>query len=172
MKLARIRYRAGQAVRHLINQPDPAVDTALRELVPEDQWHLLARLAPADRVHLLTVHRELVRMNEQDPDLLRAALLHDVGKADEQVTVTLTHRVLHVLLNKLSPSLTQRIARKQGGWIAHGMYLTLQHPSLGAELVRLTGASERTCWLIEHHTDGTIRDDAHLNVLQMVDARE
>jgi hypothetical protein len=172
MKLERIRYRAGQGIRHLINQTDPAVDAALQALVTPAQWVLLERLAPADRVHLLKVHRELIRAGHQDPDLLRAALLHDVGKADESVNVTLTHRVLNVLLNSLAPALKPRMTGKNDGWIRHGMYLTLHHPSLGAELVRLTGASERTCWLIEHHTDGTIRDDAQLAALQAVDAKE
>lgn len=172
MKLERIRYRLGQGIRHLINQPDPAVDAALQELVCPEQWKLLKRLAPADRVHLFTVHRELVRQGYQNADLLNAAILHDVGKADDRSRVTLPHRVINVLLNKFAPSLTPSLTRQNGGWISHGMYLTLNHPELGAELVRLTGASERTCWLIEHHTDGTIRDDAELDALQAVDAKE
>lgn len=172
MSFDRLRYRVGQGVRHLINQTDPVVDTALQQLVNSAQWALLARLAPADRIHLLRVHRELVRMGHHDPDLLRAALLHDVGKADDDVTVKLTHRVLNVLISAFAPSLSHRIARENGGWIRHGMHLTHFHPALGAELVRLTGASERTCWLIEHHTDGRIRDDVQLRALQLVDAKE
>jgi hypothetical protein len=172
MKLDRIRYRLGQGVRHLINQPDPAVDAALKELVTDEQWTLLQRLAPADRVHLLAVHRELVRQGYRDTDLLTAALLHDVGKADDTVRVTLPHRVINVLLNVVAPSLIPPLSRGNDSWISHGMYLTLNHPALGAELVRLTGASERTCWLIAHHTDGTIRNDALLEALQAADAKE
>lgn len=168
---ARFRYRLNQIYRHLDTREDAETDLALRTLLPPEQWNLVARLSPADRNHLLNVHQELLRLGYTDPDLLTAALLHDVGKADERGRVRLIHRILKVLLEWLAPDLLRSLMERDGGWVAHGMYLALHHPELGARLARETGASERACWLIAHHSDDTIQNDRELTALQAIDER-
>lgn len=172
VKITQARYRITQGVRHLTDREVPSIDATLRELLTPEQWNLVSRLAPADRAHLLRVHQAMIQKGVTDQNLLLAGLLHDVGKADDRGRVTLFHRTLTVLTGSLSRSLLHRTARRNGGWIAHGMYLALHHPALGAELVRKTGASERTCWFIAHHDDGTIPEDCSLRVLQAIDAKE
>jgi hypothetical protein len=166
------QYRLFQGIRHLTSKPDHNVDEALKALLTDSQWSLVRRLAPADRVHLFTVHRELVRMGMTDQDLLTAAILHDVGKADERGRVTLLHRVVKVLLEAVAPNWLERMSRQDDNWLRHGLYLALNHPRLGAALAREAGISDRTCWLIEHHADDTISGDDELRALQTVDARE
>ncbi len=172
MNVLQARYRITQGVRHLTDREVPSVDSTLKELLTPQQWHLVERLAPADRDHLLRVHQSLVREGVTDQNLLLAGLLHDVGKADERARVTLFHRALNVLVGRVSRGLLERIANPNGGWIAHGTYLTLNHARLGADLARHAGASDRTCWLIAHHDDGTISGDGDLQLLQEIDARE
>src|SRR5690606_33059865 len=78
----------------LLCRPDPAIDRRMRQLLGDDrQWRLAARLTPYDRKHALAVHDRLVAGGYVDADLLRAALLHDVGKADERARVGTIHRV-------------------------------------------------------------------------------
>ena len=167
-----ILYRVNQFLRQVRRGPDPAIDAALRALLTDEQWRLVQRLTPADRRHLLAVHAELVRDGWRDPDLLRAALLHDVGKAGNLRRVGLSHRVANVLLNAFAPSLLARMADPDDrGW-RQGLYLARHHAALGAEMARTAGVSERTSWLIAHHHDGTISGDTALNVLHRIDERE
>jgi putative nucleotidyltransferase with HDIG domain len=163
-----VTYRTLQFVRQLRNKTEPEADAALRQLVSPAQWDLIARLSPADRAHLLRVHRALLADNWQDRDLLTAAVLHDIGKADETMRVRLVHRVLKVLLGPYA----SRFARANVNVLQHGLYLSLNHQTLGASMARQTGANDRACWLIEHHHDGTIHSDAELTALRIVDERE
>jgi putative nucleotidyltransferase with HDIG domain len=129
---------------------DPRVDRRIRELLNDDgQWRLVARLTPYDRRHLLTVHDRLVAAGYTDPDLLRAALLHDIGKADERARVGTPHRVLRVVLRRVWPGLLRWLATERK--LSHRLYLAEHHAALGARAARQAGASERCCALIAAH---------------------
>jgi hypothetical protein len=170
--MTQARYRILQGLRHLTDRETPSIDATIRELLNPAQWALVSRLSPADRAHLLRVHQELVRQGVTDQDLLLAGLLHDIGKADDYGRVTVFHRTLNVLFGRIAPQVRRQLVNRERNWITHGMYLTLEHSRLGGDLARSAGASERTCWLIAHHDDGTISDDADLKLLQEIDARE
>ncbi|HEX5164964.1 MAG TPA: HD domain-containing protein [Thermomicrobiales bacterium] len=152
----------GHAVR---SRPDPAVDSELRRLLASDaQWELLARLTPFDRAHHLRVYRLLADAGQDDPDLLRAALLHDSGKAAERGRVGVVHRAVYVLVGRVSPALLDRLASHDDRF-RHGIWLSLRHAEIGAELVRDAGGSERCCDLIRRHNDRSASDDPLLAAL-------
>lgn len=148
------------------------VDNALRQVVRNDaQWQLLARLTPFDRAHHLQVYRLLTEQGADDPDLLLAAVLHDVGKADGRMRVALPHRVIKVLLAASFPEVLARIARMDT-WLGHGLYLAMRHPELGALLARDAGATERCCDLIRLHDKPVEQvDDPALRVLILADKK-
>lgn len=136
--------------------PDRRADEDLRRLLGDEaQWRLVARLAAFDRRHLLDVHNRLVAAGHSDPELLRAALLHDIGKADERGRVGSPHRVVRVLLRRVSPRLSRRIVS-----ISYGLFLAEHHAALGASLARDAGVSERCCTLIAQHEQriATVKD--------------
>ena len=163
-------WRVRQFLHALTAKSDRRVDAELRELLGIDaQWRLLQRLTPFDRAHHLRVHELLVRNGQCDPDLLRAALLHDVGKADERGRAHIGHRTLKVLLRVLGSVWLERIATTTGRGPRHGLYLALHHAELGARLVRETGASERCCELIARHEQRSRRDDELLMALIAAD---
>jgi hypothetical protein len=148
----RARWRVTQFLHSIGTRPDPAVDRTLRRLIDnEDQWRLLSRLTPFDRAHHLRVHALLRARGCDDPDLLLAALLHDVGKADDRGRAAALHRSARVLLRRVSPRLLDRMATPGRAGILHGLYLTCHHAALGADLARHAGASERCCVLIACH---------------------
>lgn len=145
-----------------------AVDRELRRLVTPEQWALLARLSRADRAHLLGVYRRLVAQGCQDHDVLLAALLHDVGKADERARTGVSQRVAAVLLGRFAPELLAALARPGRDRWRHGLHLAREHARLGAEQARQAGCNERVCWLIAHHHDEAVEDPG-LRLLQAAD---
>jgi hypothetical protein len=116
----------------------------------ERQYALLIPLSPYDRAHHLEVYERLLSAGHADPDLLRASLLHDVGKADGRGRVRLQHRVARVVLRRVTPELLRRLgSRPSRMW--HGLYLAENHAALGAQAACEAGASPRCCDLIAAH---------------------
>jgi hypothetical protein len=168
-RLSNSLWRVRQFSHALRSRPDPVVDAELRRLLGSDaQWALLTRLTPFDRAHHLRVHALLVESGHDDPDLLRAALLHDVGKADERGRVNPLHRAAHVILGWIAPRLLTRVA-VNGGWFGHGLWLSLHHAGNGAVLAARAGASERCCALIAAHAGPLRSTDPMLVALAAAD---
>ena len=165
----RALWRARQFGHSIRAQHDPSIDDALRVLLASDaQWRLLERLTPFDRAHHLCVYSILVDAGHDHPDLLRASLLHDVGKADNRGRANALHRSVYVLLRRYLPALLPWIAR-EGMPLMHGLYLTDRHASIGAAMARAAGASERSCELIARHGERSESTDALLNALIAAD---
>lgn len=163
--------RLRQGLAALVSRPEPEVDRRLRSLLGDErQWALLARLSSFDRIHHLAVHDALVAGGCEDVDVLRAALLHDIGKADARGRVRLPHRVVKVLGTRLFPGQLDRLARKDGGWFRHGVWLAVRHADAGAALASEAGANARVCDLIRRHHDAEgAADDLGLAILRHVD---
>jgi hypothetical protein len=160
--------RIVQGLGYLAPRRSARSDAELRRLLTPVEFELVAHLSVADRAHLLDVHRRLVRAGCRDADLLKAALLHDVGKVDGHALVGLVHRTIAVLLRATSPRLFARLAATGAGW-RRPFQLVIEHPLVGARKARDAGCSERVCWLIEHHHDVDVRGDAGLLALQRAD---
>ena len=162
--------RVGQFARALRLRPDARIDGRLRHLLADErQWLLLARLSAFDRAHHLRVHHTLVAWGQTDPELLRAALLHDAGKADDCGRASVPHRVALVLLRASVPGLLSRLAAQPGRGPWRGMYLAVHHAALGAQHASLAGASVRCCELIAGHA-GPAGEDTALAALIAADA--
>lgn len=172
VRVVRSLHRVPQFARALITRQDDEVDRRLRGLLAdEQQWLLLVPLAPYDRAHHLRIYELLRDEGVSDPDLLRAALLHDVGKADDRGRVRLAHRIVVVVLRRFAPRLLARLNRADLPGPFHGFYLGEHHARLGARLAERAGVSARTRDLIAGHERRDVVNDPELRALIDADER-
>jgi putative nucleotidyltransferase with HDIG domain len=124
-----------------------------------------------DRQHALIVARALESEGHDDPDVLAAALLHDVGKtAHQDGALRLVHRVAVVLMRALGSGVLESVAEDQPGSWRHPFHVQRFHASIGADLARNAGCSPRTVQLIRCHEDRIDQtEDPELAALQAAD---
>lgn len=85
-------------------------------LLSSAELRLFARMPRFDQRHCLDVCRTLARGGYDDPLLLRAALLHDCGKVDDEGRpIPLIYYGIFVVAQRLAPALYQRAARDGRG---------------------------------------------------------
>ena len=164
--------RVGQFVSTLTHRHTEEIDERIRALLNDDaQWRLVARLPAFDRAHHLSVHDLLESRGFNDPDLLRAALLHDVGKSDGVHHVRLWHRVGRVIGRRSTPAIWGSISRRPAT-LRTGLYLAEHHARLGADAARASGVSERCYELILGHEVSPPTGDRLLDALIEADGAE
>jgi putative nucleotidyltransferase with HDIG domain len=139
-----------------------AVGAWIRPLDIEQAWagpclparaqQLFRAMPRHDQQHALKVFHSLQREGHTEPDLIAAALLHDVGKTPPQGgRLRLWHRVAVVLMHTFWPGLLERIGRDRPGSWRRPFYVQEHHAEIGAELAQQAGCSPITVELIRRH---------------------
>jgi len=146
-----LSYRFQQFWKALTARP-PQSDLALAStaLTPE-QFGLFTRLQPSEQAHSLGIYHALQAEGRVDPDLLAAALLHDIGKS--RYPLQIWERVLIVLAKVILPEQTERWGdAPPSGW-RRPYAVAKQHPAWGAELAEKAGASGLLVEVIRRHQE-------------------
>jgi putative nucleotidyltransferase with HDIG domain len=147
--IRRVRHRVTQFFRTL-SAPFLRLDEtyAVAHLSPK-LMALFRQMPRAEQQHGIAMCRALEDQGHYDPDLLTAALLHDVGKA--RVPLWIFERVLVVLGEHYLPQQAARWSRGEPqGW-RRGFVIRRMHPQWGADLVKQAGAPARVVTLIRRH---------------------
>lgn len=167
-------YRVQQFWHTLYTKPLTESDLApARSVLNKEQMALFSRLQPSEQVHGLRVLQTLMNQGEGHPDLLVAALLHDIGKICHPLRVW--ERVVIVLGKQLFPNLMQRLGDAQPQSWKRPFVVACEHPRWGADLAREAGTSPLAVKLIYQHQNpiqkeyNSADDQRLLAILQAAD---
>lgn len=165
-------YRARQFVTRCLAR-EGAIDTvAIRGVLPEPAFRLYQRMPLGDRIHAQNVWMTLKEGGPNSRDLEQAALLHDVGKS--QANVSLVHRVLIVLIQGAHAPFLERLARDVSHSWRYPFYVHLHHAEIGARLCADAGCSPLTVALVRYHETRSALPDAPAglrpSLLKLLDA--
>jgi hypothetical protein len=167
----RIIYRVRQFWRMVFEKPDGSEIKLVQAILSSEQVVLFMQMQPGEKNHALTMYQRLVEQDENNPDLLVAALLHDVGKT--KYTMNPVERTMVVLARAIIPGLARKWGRppsmvwdKLPGW-RKSFIIAEQHAAWGAELAHNTGVSALTETLIykHHHQNAQTPGDEENNLL-------
>lgn len=164
MAIARAAYRLRQFLGSLRPRVSADERAELAPLLTAAEQRLFDSMTLRDQRHGLDVYCTLRRQGHQDPDLLTAALLHDLGKG----RISLWHRVAYVLLSAAAPVLLDRLAAEEGAGWRQALWRCLHHPERGADMAAAASSTPEVVRLIRlQETDDT--GDSRLRLLRAAD---
>ncbi len=100
--MRRALYRARQFGRLFTRRLNREQLAQVDSWLPPPLFELFCRLTPSEQYHAYHVRQTLAADGQTNPDLLTAALLHDVGKS--KMPLAMWERVLIVLGFKFVPA--------------------------------------------------------------------
>lgn len=122
-------------------------DEFAREHLEAAEFDLYMRMDPRDRQHACSIARRLLAGEPHAPSaLIRAAFLHDVGKAEDRY-IPLYRILAHLYAPARIPA-TPRLAGIRGAW-----QVRRHHHRYGARMIRQAGCAEEVAALVERHHD-------------------
>lgn len=151
-RLRRVYYRVWQFWHSLGSQRLSDDQWAeIGEVLDEAELDLFARQTASNQRHGYRVLKTLKTAGQSDLALLKAALLHDVGKT--RARSFWWDRPLVVLFMALKPDLVRRWATGQTrGW-SRPFSVKIKHPDWGAEDAGRAGSPALTVNLIRRHQE-------------------
>jgi hypothetical protein len=161
-----IIYRARQFWRTVFLKTDFQPCQQASEYLTPAQWALFTQLQPPEQVHALRMFYQLQDQGEISPDLLVAALLHDVGKL--RYPLQPVERAAIVLVQAIFPgrarqwgALPEQAWENLPGW-RRAFILAEQHAGWGADLAHQAGVSPLAEALIRRHHQPPLAGGAEL----------
>lgn len=147
----RIRYRVSQFWKALFISPTQEQLAQARLVLSPALYELFLKMQPGEQAHSLDIFERLLTQGETNPDLLTAALLHDVGKIRHPLQVW--ERALVVMGNALFPGKVRQWGMAQPtGW-KRAFVVAEHHAAWGAEIVAGAGAAPAMIEIIRCHQD-------------------
>ena len=173
--MRRARYRLSQFVTYLWPRPlGPAELAEVERVLGQPLAALFRRQTAGEQAHSWRVMQIVAQgagPYAAQPELLQAALLHDVGKS--RAPLSLVDRTVVVLAGWLAPKAAERWAEGQrSGW--RRPFVTARcHAEWGAKLCAAAGAPPLTVSLVRRHQTPVTRpaspEDEMLVLLQAAD---
>lgn len=158
MKTRRLR----QLIAALTARITPDEQALLATVLRPNERRLFEQMPLFDRRHSLDVYQTLVQAGHIDQQLLKAALLHDCGKVDDDGRpIPLLYYGLFVVLKALLPGLYWLAVRDGRGWwrpfVVHA-----QHDQRSALLVEQAGGHPELVAILRDYGAGCTLQATHL----------
>lgn len=167
-------YRLRQLRDNIAAEPLPAdAQAEVAALLSPAERELFDRFNHADQWHSVRVLRMLREAGYNQPDLLIAALLHDVGKT--RCPLSAWDRTIIVVGEKLFPARANVWGRGPVDSWRRPFVARARHPAWGAEMAAAAGSRPAVVELIGRHQDRpaeiSSESDRLLACLQWADDR-
>lgn len=148
-------YRVGQFGHQVTARPlsGERLKEVAEHLTPAEMG-LYGRYDAGDQWHSYRVLKMLCEAGHNDPALLKAALLHDVGKT--RVPFGPIQRSIVSLVEKVLPETAASWGQMRLGeasWWQRPFVVSEQHPQWSAEMAEDVGCSETAVALMRRHQD-------------------
>ena len=156
VNIPRLTYRSRQFWNALLSPSKRVTSEALLPHLTSTQIVLFRRMQPAEQLHAYHLFKRLETSGQTVPDLLAAALLHDVGKI--LIPLSIFDRIVIVLgghfFRKAALHWSEGTPR---GW-RRPFVVAEHHAGWGADLASQAGATPLTVELIRRHQDSPVRN--------------
>ena len=136
MNASRFLYRSRQFWQALSTGPSQEDVELVSSVLTDPQLELFLGMQASEQTHSIQVFNELRNQGEKNPDLLAAALLHDVGKT--RAPLRIWERVMIVIVGAVCENCLHK-------WAGGGHSLSLSSILLGAQTWLPNAAHRR--WL-------------------------
>lgn len=165
------RYRVWQFWQLLSKRISPEQQAEVRGWLSPALYDVFCKLNLAEQHHAYQVRTTLVAAGHTEPDLLTAALLHDVGKS--QMPLAVWEKVAIVLGNRFFAQTAKAWGQNQVvSWWRRPFINAYQHPAWGADLVAGAGAPARVVELVRRHADKVTMNDPLFTLLSALQSAD
>jgi hypothetical protein len=145
----RLAYRSRQFWNALLSPRKRIPSESLLPHLSPAQLMLFRRMQPSEQAHAYQLFKHLETSGQTNPDLLAAALLHDVGKSLSPLSIL--DRIMIVLGKRLFRRAAQRWAAGPARGLHRPFFVAEQHAGWSADLASQAGSKPLTVELIRHH---------------------
>lgn len=124
---------------------------------------LFNKLPIYDKVHCIKTAREVEQISMKNYTLIKAALLHDIGKT--YTKFNLIDKSIMVLLDKITRSKIKRFSKIKK------INVYYNHAEIGYNILKKYCYDERFLYFIKNHHNSDIIEDVELNILKKCDSK-
>jgi putative nucleotidyltransferase with HDIG domain len=137
----------------------------IKRYLNESEYELFLRLSEQEQKHsvkvAMDVQRECRRLHISENDLIKTALLHDIGKI--YIRLNAIDKSIMVLADKFTRGKIRKLKNSKK------IRVYFDHGTIGCEMLKNSGLSDRVLYLIKNHHNDII-DDEELDILKRCDS--